>query len=139
DAFAVVFFVAVGMLFDPAILRSDPLEVLAVVLIVLFGKCVASCTSVLAFRYALHTALTISASLAQIGEFSFILAGVAVALGLVPVEVQSLIVAGAILTISLNPFVFSAVNPLARWLRARQGIADALERPAGPISELPPN
>src|SRR5690606_981954 len=68
-----------------------------------------------------------------------ILAGVAVALGLVPVEVQSLIVAGAILTISLNPFVFGAVNPLARWLRARQGLADALERPAGPISELPPN
>ena len=138
DAFAVLFFVAVGMLFDPAILIEEPLEVLAVVLIVLLGKSIAAFAIVLLFRYSLHTALTISASLAQIGEFSFILAALGVSLNLLPVDAQSLVVAGAILTITLNPFVFRTVNPVARWLRARRGLAEALERPAGPIADLPP-
>ena len=138
DAFAVLFFVSVGMLFDPSILLRQPLEVLAVVLIVLLGKSAAALAIVLGFRYPLHTALTISASLAQIGEFSFILAALGVSLGLLPTEAQSLIVAGALLTITLNPFVFSIVNPVWRWLRARQGIAEALERPAGSLAELPP-
>jgi monovalent cation:H+ antiporter-2, CPA2 family len=138
DAFAVLFFVAVGMLFDPAILVREPVKVLSVLLIILVGKSLASFVIVLLFRYSLHTALTISASLAQIGEFSFILAALAVSLNLLPTEAQSLIVAGAILTITLNPFVFRAVDPLARWLRAREGLADVLERPAGPIAELPP-
>ena len=137
DAFAVLFFVSVGMLFDPAILLRQPLEVLAVVLIILVGKSVAALAIVLAFRYSLHTALTISASLAQIGEFSFILAALGVSLGLLPPEAQSLIVAGALLTITLNPFVFRTVDPLWRWLRARSRVVDALERPAGAIAELP--
>ena len=137
DAFAVLFFVSVGMLFDPAILLRHPLEVLAVVLIIVLGKTLAAFAIVLGFRYPLHTALTISASLAQIGEFSFILAALGVSLGLLPTEAHSLIVAGALLSITLNPFVFGLVDPAWRWFRARRGMMDALERPAGRISELP--
>jgi CPA2 family monovalent cation:H+ antiporter-2 len=137
DAFAVLFFVSVGMLFDPAILLRQPLALLAVVLIVVIGKSAAAFAIVLAFRNSLHTALTISASLAQIGEFSFILAALGVSLGLLPRAAESLIDAGALLSITLNPFVFGAVEPLARWLRARRGMAQTLERPAGEIAELP--
>ena len=137
DAFAVLFFVSVGMLFDPAILLRQPLELLAVVAIVVIGKSAAAFGIVLAFRYSLHTALTISASLAQIGEFSFILVALGVSLGLVPPEARGLVVAGALISITINPFVFGAVEPLSRWLRARRGMADALERPAGEIAELP--
>jgi CPA2 family monovalent cation:H+ antiporter-2 len=137
DAFAVLFFVSVGMLFDPTILVRQPIGVLAVVLIILVGKSIASFAIVLAFRYPLHTALTISASLAQIGEFSFILAALGVSLGLLPEASQSLIVAGALLSITLNPFVFRAVEPVERWLRGRTWISTALERPAGELSELP--
>jgi CPA2 family monovalent cation:H+ antiporter-2 len=138
DAFAVLFFVSVGMLFDPAIILRQPLELLAVVLIVVIGKSLAAFAIVLAFRNSLHTALTISASLAQIGEFSFILAALGVSLGLLPRAAESLVVAGALLSITLNPFVFGAVEPLSRWLRAWRGIAEVLERPAGEIVELPP-
>jgi CPA2 family monovalent cation:H+ antiporter-2 len=137
DAFAVLFFVSVGMLFDPTILVRQPIGVLAVVLIILVGKSIASFAIVLAFRYPLHTALTISASLAQIGEFSFILAALGVSLGLLPEASQSLIVAGALLSITLNPFVFRAIEPVERWLRGRTWISAALERPAGELSELP--
>ncbi|HET9439429.1 MAG TPA: YbaL family putative K(+) efflux transporter [Longimicrobiales bacterium] len=141
DAFAVLFFVSVGMLFDPAILVERPLQVLAVVAIIMIGKALASLGIVLAFRYPLHTALTISASLAQIGEFSFILATLGVSLGLLPTEAQSLIVAGALLSITLNPFTFSTIPTLERWLRrplgSRASLADVLERPAGQLAELP--
>jgi monovalent cation:H+ antiporter-2, CPA2 family len=120
DAFAVLFFVSVGMLFDPTILLRQPLQVLSVVLIILVGKSLAAFGIVLGFRYSVHTALTISASLAQIGEFSFILAALGVSLGLLPVEAQSLIVAGALLSITLNPFVFNVMEPLSRraWSRS---------------------
>ena len=138
DAFAVLFFVSVGMLFDPRILLRQPVEVFLVVLIVLIGKSLAALGIVLAFRYPLHTALRISASLAQIGEFSFILAALAVTVGLLPTEAQSLIVAGALLSITLNPFVFRSVEPLGRWLRSHSKLAEALERPAGELAELPP-
>ncbi|HEY0672400.1 MAG TPA: cation:proton antiporter, partial [Longimicrobiales bacterium] len=142
DAFAVLFFVSVGMLFDPAILLERPLQVLTVVAIIMIGKALASLGIVLLFRYPLHTALTISASLAQIGEFSFILATLAVSLGLLPTEAQSLIVAGALLSITLNPFTFGSIPTLERWLRrpfgTRASIADVLERPAGELAELPP-
>ncbi|HEX6939660.1 MAG TPA: YbaL family putative K(+) efflux transporter [Longimicrobiales bacterium] len=141
DAFAVLFFVSVGMLFDPAILVEHPLQVLAVVLIILVGKSIAAAAIVLAFRYPLHTALTISASLAQIGEFSFILASLGVSLGLLPPDVQSLVVAGALLSITLNPLVFGTIEPVERWLRRPRGSkpswAEILERPAGEIAELP--
>ena len=139
DAFAVLFFVSVGMLFDPGIIVSRPFEVLAVVLIILVGKSLAAFGIVLAFRYSVHTALTISASLAQIGEFSFILAALGVSLGLLPPAAQSLIVAGALLSITLNPFVFNAMEPLTRWLRDRPRLLSALERPAPPVTSLAPD
>jgi K+:H+ antiporter len=106
DAFAVLFFVSVGMLFDPAILVRQPLQVLAVVAIIVFGKSLAALAIVLGFRRPAHVASTVAAGLAQIGEFSFILAGLGVSLGLLPPEGRSLILAGALLSITLNPLVF---------------------------------
>lgn len=106
DAFTVLFFVAVGMLFNPRILIEEPLRVLVTLAIIVVGKSLAAFLIVLVFRHPLHTALRISASLAQIGEFSFMLAVLAVNLGLLSQEGQSLILAGAILSITLNPFVF---------------------------------
>jgi CPA2 family monovalent cation:H+ antiporter-2 len=94
DAFSVLFFVSVGMLFDPRVLMDEPLRVLVVVAIILVGKTVAAVGLVLAFRYPLNTALTVGASLAQIGEFSFILAGLGLSLGLLSLEGQNLILAG---------------------------------------------
>ena len=137
DAFSVLFFVAVGMLFDPMILIRQPLEVLGVVLIVMLGKSIAALAIVLALRYPLHTALVISASLAQVGEFSFILAALGVSLGLLPPEGQSLIVAGALLSISLNPAAFSVATRLTAWLGRRPGLLRILERP-GPAAAEPP-
>ncbi len=128
DAFSVLFFVAVGMLFDPAILVREPLELVMLVLIIMVGKSLAAFGIVLAFRYPVHTALTISASLAQIGEFSFILAALGMSLGLLPADGQSLIVAAALLTISLNPFAFAASGRLARWLGQRPELLDRIER-----------
>ena len=136
DAFAVLFFVSVGMLFDPEVLVRRPLEVLAVVLIILAGKSAAAFGIVLAFRYPVRTALTISASLAQIGEFSFILASLGLSLKLLPPEAQSLILAGAILSITLNPFLFNSVEPLARWLASKPRLRGALERAASPTVAL---
>ena len=118
DAFAVLFFVSVGMLFDPMILLQHPLPVLATLLIIMFGKSVASFAIVRMFRYSTTTALTISASLAQIGEFSFILVGLGVALGLLPEQGRAFILAGAILSILLNPLCFAALD---RWL-ARKAV-----------------
>ncbi len=137
DAFSVLFFVSVGMLFDPRMLIEEPLRVLAVVGIILLGKSAAAFLIVLAFRYPLNTALTVSASLAQIGEFSFILASLGVALGLLPVEGQSLILAGALISIALNPLVFGAVEPLQAWIRARSRLARLFERRADPLAEIP--
>ncbi len=137
DAFAVLFFVSVGMLFDPSILLRQPLQVLAVVLIIMVGKSAASLGIVLLFRYPLRTSLVISASLAQIGEFSFILAALGLSLGLIPSDAQGLIVAGALLSITLNPFIFKTIEPIEAWVRRRPRLADALERPAGDLTELP--
>ncbi|MGE0559476.1 MAG: YbaL family putative K(+) efflux transporter [Burkholderiales bacterium] len=137
DAFSVLFFVSVGMLFDPRMLFDDPLRVLVVVAIIILGKTLAAFAIVIAFRYPLNTALTVSASLAQIGEFSFILAGLGVALKLLPPEGQNLILAGAVISIALNPLVFSAVEPLQRWIRSRSDLARAMERPDDPLAELP--
>lgn len=138
DAFAVLFFVSVGMLFDPSILVREPLRVAAVVAIILVGKSLAALLIVLAFRYPLRTALVVAASLAQIGEFSFILGGLGMSLGLLREEAQSLILGGALLSITLNPLIFATVGPLERWVRARPRLAELLERPAGELAELPP-
>ena len=109
DAFAVLFFVSVGMLFDPKVVVEQPWTLLATLLIIVFGKSIASFAIVRAFGHPTRTALTISASLAQIGEFSFILAGLGTGLGVLPPEGRDLILAGAILSILANPFVFTAV------------------------------
>jgi monovalent cation:H+ antiporter-2, CPA2 family len=140
DAFAVLFFVSVGMLFEPAILLEQPWRVLAVCAIIIFGKSIAAFLLVLALRYPFKTALTVSASLAQIGEFSFILAALGLSLGLMPHDGQSLILAGAIISIALNPLVFGTVKPLQRWLDGT-GLAARLTRQFGragdPLAELP--
>ncbi len=137
DAFSVLFFVSVGMLFDPAMLVREPLHVLVVVAIIMIGKTLAALLLVLAFRYPLNTALTVSASLAQIGEFSFILASLGVSLQLLPAEGQSLILAGALISIALNPLMFNAIEPVQRWIRARSAVARAMERRDDPLAELP--
>jgi CPA2 family monovalent cation:H+ antiporter-2 len=137
DAFSVLFFVSVGMLFDPRVLVEHPVELLVVVGTIVLGKSVAAALLVLLLRYPLNTAMTVSASLAQIGEFSFILAGLGRSLGVLPVQGQSLIVAGALISIALNPLVFSAISPVQRWLRARSQLARDLEKRVDPLAELP--
>ena len=137
EAFAVLFFVSVGMLFNPMVLVERPVQVLAVVGIIVVGKSLAAAALVLAFRYPLNTALTVSASLAQIGEFSFILAGLGVSLKLLPAEGQSLILAGALISIAINPLVFASVKPLQVWIRSSSTLGRALERPGDPLAELP--
>lgn len=102
-----------------------------------FAKSLAAFILVLAFRYPLNTALTVSAGLAQIGEFSFILAGLGVSLGLLPKVGQDLIVAGALISIALNPLVFQAIEPLQIWIRARSKLARAMEHRDDPLAELP--
>ena len=125
------------MLFQPQVLVQEPLKVLATVAIIMAGKTVAAIGLVLAFRYPLNTSLTVGASLAQIGEFSFILAGLGVALGLLPIEGQSLILAGALISIALNSLVFAAIEPAQRWIRARSVLARNLERSPDPLAESP--
>ncbi len=137
DAFAVLFFVAVGMLFDPHILIEQPLAVLATVAVILVGKTLAAGALVLLLKYPLSTALTVAVSLAQIGEFSFILLGLGQSLNLVPAEATSLVVAGAIVSIALNPLLFSGVEPLRRWVLARSAWARRLEARDDPLAELP--
>jgi len=109
DAFAVLFFVSVGMLFNPQVLVEQPLPVIATVTIIVIGKSIAAYGLVRLFGHDNSTALTVSASLAQIGEFSFILAGLGLQLGVLPTEGRDLILAGAIISILLNPFIFSLV------------------------------
>ena len=118
DAFAVLFFVSVGMLFDPGVLIRSPWSVLATVAIITVGKTIAAFVIVRAFGRPNSTALTISASLAQIGEFSFILAGLGVSMGVLPTEGRDLILAGAIISILLNPFLFVIFERLAVALGA---------------------
>ena len=137
DAFAVLFFVSVGMLFDPAVLVSEPLKVLAVVAIIVVGKSLAAAALVLLLRYPLNTAITVSASLAQIGEFSFILAGLGMSLGVLPAAGQSLILAGALISIALNPLLFAATGPATRWIRERSALARQLDSRDDPLAELP--
>ena len=128
DAFAVLFFVSVGMLFDPQVLLDHPLEVLATFLIIVFGKSLAAWGIVRAFGKPNDTALTISASLAQIGEFSFILAGLGVGLGLLPAEGRDLILAGALLSIVINPLLFA-------WLARRTARDAARREDAAPLPQ----
>jgi CPA2 family monovalent cation:H+ antiporter-2 len=133
DAFAVLFFVSVGMLFDPGSVLREPWPLAATLFIVIIGKSVAAFVIVVAFRRPPATALVISASLAQIGEFSFILAELGVMLNLLPKEGRDLILAGAIISIVLNPLIFAAVDRLTARLEQQPGRAApvaAEQRPA---------
>jgi K+:H+ antiporter len=130
DAFAVLFFVSVGMLFDPTILVRETIPVVATFLIIVVGNSVVAFLITLAFRYPLRTALTMGASLSQIGEFSFILAGLGVTLKLLPEEGRDLILAGAILSILVNPLLFAALNRVMPQLTER----DRQKSPAQQIS-----
>ncbi len=137
EAFAVLFFVSVGMLFDPRILIDHPIQVLAVVAIIVLGKTIVAAGLVLAFRYPLNTALMVSASLAQIGEFSFVLASLGIGLHLLPADGQSLIVAGALISIAINPLLFKLIAPLQVWISARSAFAKRFGEPADPLAGLP--
>ncbi len=137
DAFSVLFFVSVGMLLDPMILIEEPVKVLITVGIIMLLKTLAAMALVLILRYPLNTALIVGASLAQIGEFSFILAGLGVSLGMFSLEGQSLVLAGAIISIALNSALFSVIDPLRNWVLARSAFARHLEQRVDPFAELP--
>ena len=136
DAFAVLFFVSVGMLFNPNILVAHPLQVLATTFIIIIGKSLAAFLIVRAFGHPKSTALTISASLAQIGEFAFIIAGLGVALGILSGEGRDLVLAGALISIILNPLIFQWLD---RWQAKQERVvveATEPEMPPGPSLQL---
>ncbi|KQX19986.1 MULTISPECIES: YbaL family putative K(+) efflux transporter [unclassified Sphingomonas] len=131
DAFAVLFFVSVGMLFNPHVLTDEPIALLGTVAIIVVGKSVAAWAIVLAFRHSGATALTIAASLAQIGEFSFILATMGHELALIPAVARDLVLAGAIISILLNPLLFAMIGRYGRkWLPEK--LAGEVETPPQP-------
>ena len=138
DAFAVLFFVSIGMLFDPTVLVAQPGSVLATFSIIVAGNALAAFAIVLAFRYTLRTALTLAASLSQIGEFSFILAGLGVDLKILPEAGRDLILAGALLSILINPMLFVIVDHLTPWLKAREQLSPALPSAGSEEAELSP-
>jgi len=146
DAFSVLFFVAMGMLFDPYSLIENPVPIVITLIIIVFGKSLAAFLIVFLFRYPATTGLTISASLAQIGEFSFILSSLGVELGLLPRQGQDLIVAGALLSILVNPLMFAMAAWGRHWIEGRSGAGatmaagELVEARVGPepAASLPP-
>lgn len=137
DAFSVLFFVSVGMLFDPSILLRQPAQVFGVVLVIVLGNALPALALVMAFRYPLSTALTTAASLGQIGEFSIILAGLGQKVGLLHAEGMSLVLAGVLISIALNAFLFAAIQPVRRWALAHSALARRLDQRQDPYAELP--
>jgi CPA2 family monovalent cation:H+ antiporter-2 len=131
DAFAVLFFVSVGMLFDPSVVWREPLMVLAVLLLILVGKSLVAMGIVLLMGYPLSTALFASAALAQIGEFSFILAGLGTTYSLLPPEGLNMILAGALLSTTLNPLVFRLVDRVMGLVRTRPWLVRRFEEQRG--------
>jgi CPA2 family monovalent cation:H+ antiporter-2 len=129
DAFAVLFFVSAGMLLDPAVVVRQPLRLLAVLTLIMLGTPLVAFAIVVAFRYPLATALAVAAGLAQIGEFSFILAGLGISLGVLPEEGRGLILAGAVLSITLNPLAFRGAESLERWLSNQPSLLARFEPP----------
>ncbi len=136
DAFAVLFFVSVGMLLDPSILIEMPLAIVAVVFLVVFAKAIVKFAIVALFGYPVRVALTVGAGFAQIGEFSFIVGTVGLSLGLLPPEGFQLIVAGALLSIALNPVLFHYVDPLEARLRTNSLMTRLLGWRAGDLAHL---
>jgi CPA2 family monovalent cation:H+ antiporter-2 len=138
DAFAVLFFVSVGMLLDPAYLIANPLPVMAVLALIVVAKGITKFGIMAAFGYPPRVALTVGVGLAQIGEFSFIIATLGRTLGLLPAGGYQLIVAGSLLSITINPFVFRLIPPLEAWLRERPVVSALMERRAGESARLAP-
>ena len=128
DVFSVLFFVSVGMLLDPSIFRDEPVAIVVVVAVVVIGKSLAALLIVAALKRPFHEGLTVAAGLAQIGEFSFVVATTALALGLVPEEGFQLVVATALISITVNPLMFAAIGPLDSW-SVRRGHAASRTRP----------
>jgi CPA2 family monovalent cation:H+ antiporter-2 len=140
DAFAVLFFFSVGMLFDPSILIEHPVKLLIVLIVIIPLRVVIVAGLMLLARHPLHRALIVAGGLAQVGEFSFILAALGIALDLLPRDGQNLMLAGALLSITLNPLVIRGLVPVERWIRARPKLHDFLERldESDPLSTLDP-
>jgi CPA2 family monovalent cation:H+ antiporter-2 len=124
------------MLFDPAFVLQMPLAVIGILALVVVAKALVAFAIVALYGYPIRTGLTVAAGLAQIGEFSFILAGLGMRLDLLPREGFQLIVAGSLLSITLNPFLFAAVDSVEEWLRGRPRLARALQRRAGALGRL---
>jgi CPA2 family monovalent cation:H+ antiporter-2 len=136
DAFAVLFFVSVGMLLDPAFLVDHPVEVIAVVGLIVVAKSLAAIAIVAAFGYPIRTGLTVAAGLAQIGEFSFILGTVGLSLALLPPDGFQLIVAGALVSIAVNPLLFRMIEPLEAYIRRHDRLHAIFERRSGDLARL---
>jgi CPA2 family monovalent cation:H+ antiporter-2 len=137
DAFSVLFFVSIGMMVDPAVFLDQPWRILVVVFVVMFVNSACAVAIVIANRYPLSTALSIGASLGQIGEFSIILGGLALGLGIIQPEVMNLVLAGVLLSITFNTLLFKAVEPLRRWVLSRSALARRLDQRQDPTSALP--
>jgi CPA2 family monovalent cation:H+ antiporter-2 len=129
DAFAVLFFVSVGMLFNPESLAEQPLMIAATLAVILVGKPLAALAIVGIFGYSLEVALSVAVALAQIGEFSFIVINLGNQLGVLPPTVTNIVIGAAIVSITLNPLLFRAIGPLQRWLSRR--------KPAVPLTSHP--
>ena len=127
DAFAVLFFVSVGMLFDPAFLARQPGAIILVTLLVVVAKSLAAFAIVVLLRRPLRVALTVGAALSQVGEFSFILATLGLSLALIPEDAFQLVVAAALVSITLNPFLFRLIGPLESAIRSRPGLLRVLD------------
>lgn len=137
DAFSVLFFVSVGMLIQPTIFIDQPLRTLGVVAIIILGNSVSALLIIIALRYPLNTAIEIAVGLGQVGEFSIILAGLGVKLGLLPVEGMQLVLAGVLISITLNSFLFNAAQPLRNWALQHSKLARRLEQRHDPYAALP--
>jgi CPA2 family monovalent cation:H+ antiporter-2 len=139
DAFAVLFFVSVGMLLDPGTFLAAPLAILATLAIILVGKPLAAFAMVLALGYSGKTGLVVGVALAQIGEFSFILANLGKALGVLSLEATNVLVAAALVSIGLNPALYRAVDPVANWIERQERLRRYLKRrkqPAAPAERV---
>jgi monovalent cation:H+ antiporter-2, CPA2 family len=122
DAFAVLFFVSVGMLFDPQAIIKQPGLLIGLLGVIILTKPLTAFLIIWALRYSVRTAITVALALSQIGEFSFLLAHEAVGLGILPAEGQSLLVACALISIAANPLLFRAITPIEQWLRSKEKI-----------------
>ena len=137
DAFSVLFFVSIGMMVDPAIFLDQPGRILVVLMVVMFVNFASAVAIVIANRYPLSTALSIGASLGQIGEFSIILAGLALGLGIIQPELMHLVLAAVLLSIAFNTLLFKAVEPARRWVLSRSAVARRLDQRQDPTAALP--